>query len=373
MTIGTETGQSLNELAHGEDLVSSLSAISLDDVLRSYHWLGHEKRGVTELVAIHPAYRPGRENYRWNKERDAFPRVSYAESVSDVTWFVKRYGKTHMVCYGLNPRPEPYRNKANYFRSAKENEIAVAQNILFDFDYQSKQVSKAQVTAFDVFCREARDYFADLGIAAPVKAHSGRGEHFLFAMAPIATKECNDLYRRVHKFHEDFRQDFHKELDHLEMTLDQTSDLRRVVKCYGTSKPGLNLISRFYGNERQEDQGLSTYIQSMIVDQMAYSRHEPLYGASLVAVNEQLPAIVNSILKSDEKLRDLWHGKGKPKASDTSGSGYDWSIARRLMVLGVRDLDVIATALALRPNGSYQNGDKDCGYLRRTIASAMVR
>ena len=76
------------------------------------------------------------------------------------------------------------------------------------------------------------------------------------------------------------------------------------------------------------------------------------------------------LLRQDEKLKDLWEGNGKAKG-DTSGLGYDFSIARRLLALGYRDVDQIGTVLALRPNGSFQNGNKKEEYLCRTIGKAL--
>ena len=69
---------------------------SLDDVVKSYRWLGH-KNGFTELNAFHPEYRPGRENVEWNRKHDAFPRISYARDEWAVTDFVKKFSDTRMV------------------------------------------------------------------------------------------------------------------------------------------------------------------------------------------------------------------------------------------------------------------------------------
>jgi hypothetical protein len=99
----------------------------------------------------------------------------------------------------------------------------------------------------------------------------------------------------------------------------------------------------------------------------------PLYGASLVSIYDRLPVVVESLIKRDEKLRDLWEGRNKPQDTDTSGSGYDFSIARRLIVLGVRDIDVLSTAIALRPGSSYCENGKDEQYLRRTVAAALTK
>ena len=134
---------------------------TLDDVVKSYRWLGH-KNGFTEMNAFHPVYRPGRENVEWNKRRNAFPKLLYARDERAVTDFVKKYAGTRMVCYGINPRRESFRTNG-YPRGAKETEIEVSQNVLFDLDFQKKRVSESQKKEFLGLLRKTGDYFRDLG------------------------------------------------------------------------------------------------------------------------------------------------------------------------------------------------------------------
>ena len=50
------------------------------DVLKSYHWLDHKEHGFTELLALHPAYKPGKENIEYNTSNDTFPKIWYSKS-----------------------------------------------------------------------------------------------------------------------------------------------------------------------------------------------------------------------------------------------------------------------------------------------------
>ena len=77
----------------------------------------------------------GRENVEWNRKHNAFPRISYARYEQDVIVFVRRYAGSSLVCYSLNPRPQVFRNNKGFPRSARENEIEVSQNLLFDLDF----------------------------------------------------------------------------------------------------------------------------------------------------------------------------------------------------------------------------------------------
>ena len=110
----------------------------------------------------------------------------------------------------------------------------------------------------------------------------------------------------------------------------------------------------------------------MVLDESKQSTHSltPIYGPSLISAGGELPELFRNLLKQDEKLRNLWQGHGKLNG-DTSRTGYDYSIARRLLVLGYRDIDNLATVLAVRPDGAVKQAGKDEIYIRRTIASAI--
>ena len=38
-----------------------------EDIIRSFNWLGHKEYGFTELNAFHRNYKPGRENFEYNR------------------------------------------------------------------------------------------------------------------------------------------------------------------------------------------------------------------------------------------------------------------------------------------------------------------
>lgn len=67
---------------------------NLEDVCRSYRWLGHETH--TELSALHPRYRPGKENFAWNRDNRTFPVTAYVRNAQDVVKFVRQHHDTQI-------------------------------------------------------------------------------------------------------------------------------------------------------------------------------------------------------------------------------------------------------------------------------------
>jgi hypothetical protein len=166
-------------------------------------------------------------------------------------------------------------------------------------------------------------------------------------------------------FCDDFREAYQHELSDLETKLDSTQDLRRMVRIYGTAKPAIGIVSRFYGRERVEDEGLRAYLLEMKLS-------EPSPNPVLQVAGE-LPRWFLELVEADSRVKDLWSGTGKTDGFDNSRSGYDYSLTLRLLRLGYRNLDELATIMVLRPEGSVQKSGKGEGYVRRTIANALMR
>lgn len=348
-----------------------MGAVSIDDVCASYRWLGHARDQYTELVALHPEYRPGRENLDWNKAGNRFPRVAYARFETEVLRFVRQYHGERMVCFGLNPRPEAFANQHGYPRSAREDEIRVSQGALFDFDIKQDRVTRAHVAALERFLDFADDYFLDRGLSAPARGFSGRGYHLLFAYPAVSVAEYPDMADRLRLFAGEFAAAFEDELSLLSTKLDATTyDLRRVVRVYGTAKPRVGITSRFDGGERVEDRALRDYLLGLALPDL--DRSASCDGAML-NISQSLPASFSALLERDEEARALWVGEGKPDTADVSRSGYDFSLACHLFSLGYRNVDELATVLALRPGGAFQQSGKGEFYLRRTIANALMK
>ena len=346
---------------------------SVENLGKGYQWLGHDK--WTELVALHPDYKPGKQNYEFNLKNNTYPRIWYARDERDVVRFVEQHHKDRMVCYSLNDRPQIFKNDKGYARSAYENEIEVSRNLFIDIDFENKKPSKVQQQAFGKFLKESDSYFQDLGLGVPTRVYSGRGYHLLFAYPAIQVSEHPDISARLKKFSKDYGHDYRRDLENLEARVDSTNDLRRIVRCAGTAKPDVGIISEFQGGERIEDIALREYLLSMSIDEaqklpIPQDSKVPVFGPQLINVHDELPPLFQNLLQRDEKLRNYWNGNGKVNG-DGSRSGYDYSIARRIIALGYRNLDDLATVLFVRPEGAVRKSGKGEDYVRRTLSKAI--
>src|SRR5262249_9683433 len=101
------------------------------DVTRSHEWLDHPP-GLTEVSILHPAYKPGEQD--WNRRHQAWPITRYVTSTGDLLLLVRSYAGERLLCYGLNPRPALLRHEDGRARSAKEADITQSQTLLLDLD-----------------------------------------------------------------------------------------------------------------------------------------------------------------------------------------------------------------------------------------------
>jgi hypothetical protein len=245
-------------------------------------------------------------------------------------------------------------------RSAKDADIKLVTNFYFDIDPRGEPTDE-QVAEMELFLVKTEPYFADLGVCRPEQAFTGRGYHLLFAVPPIRVEECGDIKDRLNMFRRGFHEAFSKDLSGLELKLDNTMDLSRVAKMYGTRKPGGARVSRFYGGQRREDERLRAYLLSLDIEQQ---------DDSPVMMPEELPPRFEALLTKNRDIKNLWDGTGKTQG-DTSNSGYDYSLIRRCMYQGLTDIRDLGAILALRPNGAVQRSGKGDQYIKTTIANAI--
>src|ERR1017187_4947289 len=250
---------------------------SLGDVHRGYRWLGHR---VTEVAVLHPLYRAG--DVRWNHKHGAWPITNYITNETGLVDIVRAYAGKRMICYGVNPRPAVLRREDGRLRNARETDISVSQNLLLDIDLVGA-VTPARLDSLQNFFVLADEYFASVGVAAPVRALTGRGAHLLFAYQPISVDQVADLRERLRSFKHRFVRALRPDLSRLEARVDSTQDLRRMTRVYGTTKPQVGIVSKFFANGRVEDEALRSYLLGMRV------RAEPNAVALPVVIGDGLP------------------------------------------------------------------------------------
>ena len=164
-----------------------------------------------------------------------------------------------------------------------------------------------------------------------------------------------EFRNRFNEHKRDFNDEHKRDLQRLEAKLDSTQDLRRVVRCYGTSKPDVGIISHFYGKNRIEDVVLREHLLSLTLFEstQGFDRTGATGRSGLeLKTATELPQWFVELLEHDRELSDLWANKGKPSHTDQSRSGFDCSVVRKLLRLGRTDVAEIATILTLRPGGA---------------------
>ena len=116
-----------------------------------------------------------------------------------------------------------------------------------------------------------------------------------------------------------------------------------------------------------EDSQLRDYLLGMEIP----AEHSVWGRGKALTLNaaDALPDWFQSLLQTDSVVRDLWEGRGKAENTDSSRSGYDFSLSRKLFQLGHRDVDQHGTVLSLRPNGAA--ADRAPDYLVRTVSAAL--
>lgn len=343
------------------------------EIRQGYRLLGHEN-GLTELFAKSRHYKSGKENVDHNRKYDAFPKHWYAQEEDTVVSFVLKFHENHTVMYGINPRYEIFRNERGFVRSARDGEIRVSQNLLLDYDFKDKNPSEAQRSELiSYLLTEVRDYFFDLGLEAPPVIDSGRGANLLVCYEPIAVQHVPDIVARLRKFASEVSDDHKDAFERFEVKQDNTQDLGRYLRVIATAKPEVGITSKVYGGSRVEDKGFREYLLNMEFSTVHQSIARGTGGGLELAIGSELPSSFQMLLEKDRRLEELYAGQGKIDGSDVSGSGYDYSLVRRMLQLGYTDVQEIASVLAVRPNGSVQNSGKGEEYIRRTIANALIK
>jgi hypothetical protein len=331
-------------------------------VTRAYHWLDHTN-GATEISILHPAYQPGDHN--WNQQHQSWPITKYIKTSHELLAIIHQHAGTRMICYGLNPRPGILTKPNGRPRSAKENDITHAQTLLLDLDLHGTS-TPARLQSLKTFLDTADEYLTSLGINRPTRASTGRGSHLLHPYPPLTVTDTPDLRDRLKTFKNNFTTALRQQLDRLEVRVDSTQDLRRMVRAYGTTKPTVGITSQFYATQRHPDPALREYLLNLTVQPTPPS--EPLRD---VHPADHLPDWFTTLLETDTTLSALWHGNGKPAGTDHSSSGYDYTITTYLLQHGITDPDTLATILTLRP-GSHAH-HKSKSYLQRTITNALAQ
>ncbi len=331
------------------------------DIIASYRWLDHQDHGYTELRAFHKDYRPGPENFEHNRQKNSFTKIWYVRSAREILKFVERFYKDHTCCYGVDPRPAILRSQKGHPRGARESDITTVMNFYLDIDFEKEAVNREDFLELRDIIEDIDFYLKKLKTTPPVRAFTGNGYHLLFALPPVSVSEFPDIKEKLNLFRHEIQYEFSDAMKRIGARKDNTMDLSKVAKIYGTKKPQGKHCSRFFGKERVEDKVLLEYLRSLEPEERP---------VGTIPVLDELPESFKKLLSSDETLRMLWEGVGKTDG-DTTRSGYDFSLVKECMQKKITDVMELTTILKLRPEGAVQKGGKGDSYVRLTIANAI--
>jgi len=253
-------------------------------------------------------------------------------------------------------------------RVALESDIAISQNLFIDLDFADKKYLDEKIASLETILPQFDEYFLNKGAHhPPVKAYTGQGYHLLFSIPRIKIKDHPDIRNRIKMYQDQFREEFSKTFGDIGIKVDSIHDLKRMVKIYGTTKKDVGRLSKFYGGQRHEDAGLRKHLLAMKLS-------EPTLENKVVESIKELPQLFKALLERDKRLQELWSGKGKSECSDTSRSGFDFSIVKYLLKTGmVTDINDLSAILTHRPNGAVKGSGKGESYVKHTIANAILK
>ncbi len=338
------------------------ASYNLRGVYDAAKYFNHGKHGYSELIALNKDFKPGREHIEENKANNSFHKIWYSYRLGAFIRFVQEYYKDHMLCVGVNPRPTALKSEQGYNRGATDADIEQVTHFYFDIDFEGKNPTDMQLADLRLALMKMEAFYQDQGFETPTLNYSGNGYHIIHKLPPVAVSDYPDIKARQHVFRGEFQSGFSGELSRLEAIIDNTLDLSRKIKLPGTKKPGHSRISSLEYVNHKPDEALRDYLLSLDI--------QPKDDLPLEIRVKDMPERFAGLLKQDRFIRDFWNGTGKTKG-DTSRSGYDYSLIRRCLRLGVTDINDLYAILALRPGGSVRAAGKGEKYVRNTIANAI--
>ena len=137
--------------------------------------------------------------------------------------------------------------------------------------------------------------------------------------------------------------------------------MEQYLKIYKEAK-----LSKFYGDERIEDLVFREYLLSIDIS-TRYDTKIPF------TIPDELPKNFIYLLENDLYIQRLWNNEGKSELTDTSRTGYDYSLIIACIERGITDIKYLFAILVLRPEGAFMKSGKNEQYIRRTIANAIFK
>jgi hypothetical protein len=346
-------------------------------VRATYQFLAHAGRGVTELRVIAPG--SGVVGIGYFDSEDAF--VNACASTNGA-------GNVYV---GIQPRPPALFERApNHLArlrtGARDDDVGWVSSIIIDIDpvRPKNTAATSEELKRSVVCGDRiSDWCTERGFQRPVRNISGNGCQLWFAIPPIelCPQSRIAIRDRLKAFEAELRDRFAGD----GVAIDSIYNFSRIIKVIGTlSVKGDDTPERPHRLscsidpfERREDAAL---LEALFTQELPDQR--PAEEAAVIDAAETRPPQIaetpdpwlRAFLYSDTSIGRLFQGQGKSPVGqdgvpvDTSSSGYDYSLALELAILGFNP-DDLATALWHRPDGRAR--EKGLGYIQRTVTRAL--
>ncbi|ACY13567.1 hypothetical protein Hoch_0964 [Haliangium ochraceum DSM 14365] len=337
---------------------------------------------------------PSRSRWAVRRRRGLSPpslRIGYFDSEESFVRACAEASGTGQVYVGIQPRPVALLAQANnelrrLKHGARDDEIETLTALVIDIDPVRPKDTASTEAELDraIACGDRiSDWLVRSGFERPVRNMSGNGCQLWFAVPAfrIMPLRRDHMRNRLKAFEARIREKFQGD----GVAIDSIYNFSRIIKVIGTlsvkGEPTAERPHRLSRSldpfRRREDAVLLESLLLMPLEERASSASVMSHAtkAPAFAIAPQISSRVRGLLDTKVRLRALFEGRGKTaiglngKPLDTSSSGYDFSVAFKLALLGVIDPNELATALWHRPDGHARA--KGEAYIRRTAQEAL--
>lgn len=245
------------------------------------------------------------------------------------------------VFFGVLPRPR--------VGAGRKRDLTTGRVVWADLDFDQYEGGE----------EEARALLYSFPIPPSAVVRSGHGLHAYWALDEARSPdECSRLAKRVE----------------LALRSDHVSDAPRIMRLPFTfnrkhGEASLVELERLHAEDSCDPGDLEACTPEPPVRAPQAAAAAP-DGVTRAAppVEAKLPDAVAALFKESRTLVELYAGRGKQKG-DQSTSGYDMSFAVACVKKGITDPELLAQAIASRPN--TRANEKGPNYIRDTVAKAL--
>ena len=323
--------------------------INVDSIHNFLKWAQIERDGMIELHSL-------------IKVDKGFVRNEhlFVYEYSNIISFSRTY-HDELLIVGMNPRVGCLQG------SAKDSDIANYKNFYIDIEPNhsgDSVVSQEDLTRCEGFINEVCTIFPWIS-SYGVKAFSGNGYHFCFALPRISATSPMDVYAHLKVFYRDLLQKTETLRAQFNCRIDQTFSPSRQVKLYGTRKPIKgSRFSTFPAVERIESPELYNVI-------MAYKVEEKEKVAVKIDFKNDV-GLVDVCLKYKIDFEELEESICALELDDSSRSGKDFILVKKLVDMGLSDSEIFVVVDNMNYNIGKEITERYMTYTLGKVRETML-